>query len=205
MTRAAILGLTAAMAACSTLSESECRTIDWRTIGYEDGVAGYSGDRIGVHRKACARYGVSTDLAAYQSGRDDGLREYCQPANGFRVGSHGNDYRGICPAPLEPAFLRSYESGHRLYSLQERAAYAANQLSSRRRELGRIQEDIEHNALAIISSQSTPEQRAHALLETHELVERAGRAQNEIAQLEDESARCSQDLEDYRATQAMNR
>jgi len=204
--RAAILGLTAAaMAACSTMSESECRTIDWRTIGYEDGVAGYSGDRIGVHRKACAKYGVSTDLVAYQAGREDGLREYCQPANGFRVGANGHDYRGICPASLEPAFLRSFESGHRLYSLQERASYAANQLSARRHELHRIQEDIEHNAAAIISGDSTSEQRAHALIETHELVERAGQTQNEIARLEDESARCSQELEDYRATLAMNR
>jgi hypothetical protein len=89
------MGITAAaLGACSTMSESECRTVDWRTIGYEDGVGGYSGDRISVHRKACAKYGVSTDLAAYQAGRDDGLREYCQPANGFRVGSHGNEYTG---------------------------------------------------------------------------------------------------------------
>jgi len=206
LTRAAVLGLaTVAVAACTTMSESECRTVDWRTIGYEDAVGGYAGDRIGVHRKACAKYGVSTDLAAYQAGRDEGLREYCQPANGFRVGSHGNEYGGTCPASLEAAFLRSFESGHRLYSLQQRAANADNQLSARRRELGRIQEDIEHNAVAIISSQSTPDERAHALFKTHELVERAGRTQNEMARLEDESTRCAQDLEDYRATLAMNR
>ena len=194
-----------ALGACATMSASECRTVDWRTIGYEDGVSGYSGDRISVHRKACAKYGVSTDLAAYQAGRDDGLREYCQPANGFRAGAHGGEYAGICPASLETAFLRSFDTGHRLYSLQERAADAAHRLAATRHELGRIQENIEHNALAIISSQSTPDQRAHALVETHELVERAGRTQYEIARLEDEAARFDQDLENYRATLAMNR
>ena len=187
------------------MSESECRAIDWRTIGFEDGVAGYSGDRIAVHRKACGKYGVSTDLAAYQAGRDQGLREFCQPANGFRVGSHGYEYAGVCPAALEPAFLRSLESGQRLYTLESRAANAANQLASRRRELHDIQEAIEHDAMAIISGESTPEQRAHALLETHELVDRAGRTQNEIARLEDEAGRCDQELESYRATLAMNR
>jgi hypothetical protein len=206
LTRGAALGLAAlALGACSTMSESECRTVDWRTIGYEDGAAGYSGDRIGVHRRACAKYGVSTDLAAYQSGRDDGLREYCQPSNGFRIGSRGIDYGGNCPAPLEPAFLRAFESGHRLFALQQRASNASSQLAARRRELGRIQEDIEHAALTIISGHSSADDRAHALVETHELVERAGHAQSEIDRLEDESVRCQRDLEDYRATLAMNR
>jgi hypothetical protein len=204
--RAAVLGLVAlTLGACSTMSESECRTLDWRTIGYEDGVAGYPGDRIGVHRKACAKYGVGTDLSAYQSGRDDGLREYCQPTNGFRVGSRGNEYAGVCPAPLEPAFVSAFEAGRRMFELEQRASSTAHQLAARRRDLGRIQEDIEHNALEIISSQATADQRAHALVETHELVERAGRTQSEIARLEQESARCQQDLEDYRATLAMNR
>jgi hypothetical protein len=29
------------LAACSTtMNKDECRTVDWRTVGYEDGVAG---------------------------------------------------------------------------------------------------------------------------------------------------------------------
>ena len=71
------------------MSEQECAATDWRTVGYEDGVAGRSGDNIGQHRKACAKHGVSPDLTLYQAGRNDGLREYCQPANGFRAGADG--------------------------------------------------------------------------------------------------------------------
>src|SRR6476620_8695628 len=81
--------------ACSTMSKEECLAVDWRTIGYEDGVAGYSGDRISQHRKACAKYGVQTDLNQYQAGRAQGLREYCKPANGYRLGSRGGSYGGV--------------------------------------------------------------------------------------------------------------
>ena len=70
------------LAGCSsTMSKDECRTVDWRTVGYEDGVAGRSGERIGEHRKACAEHGVTPDLNAYRAGRAEGLREYCQPHN----------------------------------------------------------------------------------------------------------------------------
>ena len=51
--------LALALPGCATMDKSECLTVDWRTIGYEDGVAGHSGDCIAQHRKACAKYGVA--------------------------------------------------------------------------------------------------------------------------------------------------
>ncbi|MET0809299.1 MAG: DUF2799 domain-containing protein [Pseudoxanthomonas sp.] len=78
-----------ALSGCATMNKDECLTVDWRTVGYEDGVAGRSGDRIAQHRKACAKHGVAPDLDAYQSGRDQGLREYCQPDNGYQLGARG--------------------------------------------------------------------------------------------------------------------
>ena len=45
-----ILAIAMLLGGCATMSESECLTVDWQTIGFEDGVAGYSGDRIGQHR-----------------------------------------------------------------------------------------------------------------------------------------------------------
>ena len=55
-----------ALAGCSSMSANECMATDWRTVGYEDGVSGYSGDRVGQYRKACTKHGVSPDLTAYQ-------------------------------------------------------------------------------------------------------------------------------------------
>ena len=92
------------LGACAAkMSKDECRTVDWRTVGYEDGVAGQPGDRIGEHRRACAEYGVTPDLNAYLAGRTAGLREYCQPHNGYRAGANGYTYFDTCPADLAEA------------------------------------------------------------------------------------------------------
>ena len=66
------------LAACSstaTMGQNECHAVDWRTIGYEDGVAGRSGAQVGVHRRACAKYSITPDLEAYRLGRAEGLRQ----------------------------------------------------------------------------------------------------------------------------------
>ncbi|MFB3107496.1 MAG: DUF2799 domain-containing protein, partial [Pseudomonadales bacterium] len=96
------------LSGCATMSGDECVTSDWTTIGYEDGVRGHTADRIGQHRKACAKHGVTPDFAAYQSGRDLGLVEYCQPSRGFSVGSNGGRYNGVCSVNLEGDFLDAY-------------------------------------------------------------------------------------------------
>ena len=49
----------AGLSGCATMSGDECLTSDWNAIGYEDGARGYTADRIGKHRKACAKHGVS--------------------------------------------------------------------------------------------------------------------------------------------------
>ena len=62
---AAILAATAALSGCNSMSAQECLATDWRTVGYEDGVNGYSGDRIGRYRNVCSEYGVMPNLAEY--------------------------------------------------------------------------------------------------------------------------------------------
>lgn len=194
-----------ALNACSSMSAKECSVVDWRSIGYEDGVNGFAGDHIGQYRKACAKHGIGTDFAAYQAGREAGLREYCQPANGFRLGSNGGEYGGVCPAPLERSFLSAFNAGHELYMFEWRASNAANELAAKHRERNYIEQEIISNSAAIVSAESTVESRAHALVATHELVEHAGRVESQIAQLEQDKARYEQDLRNYRARVAANR
>lgn len=200
--RPATLGLLAAallLGGCATMNQAECLTVDWQTVGFEDGVAGYSGDRIGQHRKACAKHGISPDLVGYQRGREAGLREYCQPANGFRVGSQGSSYAGVCPAELDGPFTTAYESGRQLHSLESRLNNARNQISSKRRELERVEETLVRKTAVIVGSESTGEERAQALVDTKQLAERAGRLKAEIRQLERDQVEYERDLEDYRA------
>lgn len=182
------------------MDRDECLTVDWRTVGFEDGAAGYSGDRIGQHRKACAKHGVTPDLAAYRIGRDEGLREYCVPTNGFRLGSHGGSYNGMCPSDLEPAFLDSYESGRQLYTLESRLSGVTHALNARRNELHDAESDIVARSARAISSDAPAEERAQAVVDVKHLGERVGRLKTEIRQLEEERVLCERDLQDYRAS-----
>lgn len=190
------------MCGCSSMSKDECLATDWRTIGYEDGIAGYSGDHIAQHRKACAKYGVRTDLTLYQEGRAQGLREYCQPANGYRLGTQGASYRGVCPVELERDFVDAFEAGHELYGLQARVWDTEAQLNAKRQELDRVQHGIVANAAAAVSTDSNNQERADAVLDTATLAERSGRLEQEIRQLEVARARYERDLDDYRAHRA---
>ena len=183
------------------MNKEECLAVNWRTVGYEDGVAGYSGDRISQHRKACAKYGVQTDLDQYQTGRTQGLHEYCKPANGYRIGSRGGSYGGVCPADMEDRFVSAYEVGRQLYSLGSRVSEAKSQLSAKRRELERVEHGIAQAATAAMSKETTKEDRADAVVDTAQLAERAGRLKEEIRQLERDTVRFEHEYEEYRSTQ----
>jgi hypothetical protein len=189
-----------ALSGCASMSKDECLAVDWRTVGYEDGVEGYPGDHIAQHRKACAKYGVRADLALYQEGRNQGLREFCQPINGYNIGARGGAYGGVCPSQLEPTFLRAYNAGHDLYAMVARVSGTQAELDSKRRELARVEHGILESSAAAISSDATSEQRAHAVVDAANLAEQAGRLKGEIRRLSEESVRYQAELDDYRAT-----
>jgi len=188
------------LSGCAGMSKDECLAVDWRTVGYEDGVEGYPGDHIAQHRKACAKYGVRADLALYQEGRNQGLREFCQPINGYNIGVRGGSYAGVCPAQSEPTFLRAYNAGHELYEMVARVSGAQAELESKRRELARVEHGIVERSAAAISADATPDQRAQAVVDAANLAEKAGRLKVEIRQLSEESVRYQADLDAYRST-----
>ena len=181
------------------MSKDECLAVDWRTIGYEDGVEGRPGDAIAEHRKACAKYGVRADLDQYQQGRTQGLREFCQPVNGYRVGVRGGNYYGVCPTELERPFLAAFDSGHELYVLTARVANTEAQLSSRRRELAGVEHGILENSVQAVASDNGADERAHSVLDVAHLAERASQLKIEIRQLSESSARYQEELDNYRA------
>ena len=197
------LGIVAAMAAlagCNSMSAQECQSTDWRTVGYEDGVNGFAGDRIGRYRNACSEHGVTPDLAQYQAGRDQGLTEFCKPANGFRVGARGAGYSGVCPADLDESFVDAYQSGRQLYALRSRVGSTQDQIYSMRAELDQIDRDLVSVAAQIVDPTLTAEQRAQLVVDTKHLAERKGELKARIPQLEGELVGYQRELDDYRAT-----
>ena len=194
-----IAGMTA-LAGCSSMSANECLATDWRTVGYEDGVVGYSGNRIGQYRKACGEHGVTPDLNQYQSGRDQGLQEFCKPLNGFRAGARGKGYNGVCPAELDAAFMSAYESGRQLHTLRSRVGSTANEIDSMRAELDRIDKDLISTGARILDPTITHENRAQLLVDSKHMAERKGEIKVRIPQLENELSMYQRELDDYRAT-----
>jgi hypothetical protein len=182
----------------STLSRDECRTVDWRTIGYEDGVAGRSGEQIGRHREACAEYGVTPDLDAYRAGRAEGLREFCQPRNGYRAGASGHAYHDSCPPELAAAFLAAYDQGRALYVRERRVTDADEAIAGRRYEIARLEDALVNRGFRVIDENATPEERTQAVVDARQAGERIGRLKAEIAQLEKDRARYQQELDAYR-------
>ena len=113
MTRALTLGVIAAalIAGCSSMSEKQCRTVNWGERGERDAYDGATRERVADYQDACAEHGIAADTAAYNAGYDSGLRRYCTAERGFSVGRAGGNYRRTCPPAREPEFLRGYDLG----------------------------------------------------------------------------------------------
>jgi Protein of unknown function (DUF2799) len=195
-----IVAAMAALAGCSSMSERECLATDWRTVGYEDGVNGYAGDRIGRYRNACSEHGVTPDLTSYQAGREQGLREFCKPVNAFRVGARGGGYSGVCPAELDNSFVDAYQSGRQLHALRSRVDSARGEIHSMRAELDQIDRDLVSVAAQILDPTVTNEYRAQLLVDSKHMAERKGEIKARIPQLESELVLYQRELDDYRAT-----
>ena len=191
---------TLCVGACASMSKDECRAVDWRTVGYEDGVSGQSGDRIGDHRRACADYGITPDLAAYRAGRADGLREYCQPHNGYRTGVNGNTYYGACPADLAAAFEKGYDAGHELYVRKRRVTDTDELIAEKRYAIRRLEDRVAESAFDVLDDSATVEDRTDAVLDTKQAAERIGGLRAEITELEKDRVRYVAEYEAYRVT-----
>lgn len=185
------------MSGCASMSSDECLASDWTAVGYEDGSRGYTSDRFGQHRKACAKHGITASFSDYQSGREQGLEEYCQPGRGFMVGSNGGGYNGVCSSNLEGDFLDAYNAGHHLYTLRSNVNRATSDINSKEYELDRIEENIARNALAMVSIDTTNEERVLLLVDLKNMSERTGQLQAEIRQLRDYRARSQVELDNY--------
>lgn len=193
------IGAMLVLSGCATMSGDECLTSDWRAIGYEDGSQGYASSRLGQHRKACAKHGVTPDFTAYQSGRDEGLREYCQPQRGFNLGVAGGRYNGVCPSHLEPGFLDAFRTGAHLHTLRSNVNSANYQINAKQHELDDLEDVVRSKEAALIASETTVQDRVLILADLKDLSERRGQLEAEIVALIEDRVLYEQELANYEA------
>ncbi|MFQ5982475.1 MAG: DUF2799 domain-containing protein [Woeseiaceae bacterium] len=194
--------ITIGLSGCATMSGDECLTSDWRMIGFEDGSRGYGAERLGEHRKACAKHGVTPDLQAYRAGREEGLRDFCQPSRGFNLGSRGGRYNGVCSAELEAEFLDAYRAGYHHYELQSNVNSATYQINAKQHELEQIRDLIREKEALLIAEETTTQDRILILADLKDLSERSGQLEAEILILVDDRARHEEQLASYQASVA---
>jgi uncharacterized small protein (DUF1192 family) len=133
------------------------------------------------------------------AGRAEGLREFCQPNNGYRAGASGQIYYDSCPAELAPAFLAAYDNGRELYLREQRVRDTDSAIAARRHEITRLEDSLVKGGFRVAEETATPEQRTQALLDAKQVGERIGRLKAEIAKLEKDRARYQRELDAYRA------
>ncbi|MDJ0926626.1 MAG: DUF2799 domain-containing protein [Gammaproteobacteria bacterium] len=180
------------------MSANECELADWRAVGYEDGVRGRSSDVFGQYRRNCAKHEVAPDFAAYQAGRDAGLREYCQPANGYRIGSRGGEYHGVCPTDLEGGFYDSYVEGRILYDLEHAVASTTREIENRQARMKDIELELAGNTTAVFAGEMSTDERAQLIIRTKQLAEERITLANEVDQLEAKLVKQERDLTAHR-------
>ena len=108
------------------------------------------------------------------AGRAEGLREFCQPNNGYRAGASGQIYHDSCPAELAPAFLAAYDNGRELYLRERRVSDADSAIAARRYEIARREDSLVKRGFRVVDETATPEQRTQALLDAKQAGERIG-------------------------------
>lgn len=118
------------LAGCASLSEGECRSGNWYEIGRADGARGLQMRAVDSHREACAKFGVRPDYPRYRRDREQGLLSYCTPSNGYQEGRHGYSYGRVCPAHLEPGFLRNYRFAYKIYDLERELSDVSGEIVS---------------------------------------------------------------------------
>ncbi len=104
---------------CASISKEECKTGDWNGIGFKDGSAGKKIARIQGYIEECGKHGATVDRAAYEKGRNEGLKTYCSKDNGFRVGKDGSAMFDECPAAMRPTFMKAWSMGNKIYELNK--------------------------------------------------------------------------------------
>ena len=185
------------MSGCASMSADECVTSDWHAIGYEDGARGYAAEQLSNRRKACAKHGVTPDFQAYQAGRNEGLKEFCQPQRGFNIGSAGGRYSGVCPAHLEPGFLDAFRVGAQLHSLRSNVNSANYRIGAKEAELASLEDNIRAKEAALIAAETTVQDRILIVADLKDMNERTGQLEAEIMDLIEDRAMHEQELASY--------
>jgi hypothetical protein len=169
------------LSGCATLNKEECLNADWYSIGYVDGARGYPASKIGEHRQACAEYSVRPDFGRYDEGRIAGLVEYCNPRNGYWLGTKGALYSGVCPKNLEGPFFVAYQQGKIVYETERQVKTGEKEVRGLYRELENVEREMADDEHELVKDSTGRRRRIRLLDKIKVSSEQQKLLQSEIA------------------------
>ncbi len=178
--------ITMLISSCATLNKDECKTANWRTIGYEDGTKGHKASRIGQHRSACAEHGISPDLNLYNQGREQGLKKYCIPTTAYRKGLSGYSYNGVCAGYNEKIFVDAFNYGLTIYKAKRRLNNLKNKYSRELDYISGLEAELHEKEDWLVSGKLSKVKALIILKESKEIAEEIGRAKSNLQILDGE-------------------
>ena len=187
---------------CASLSESQCVASDWETVGYRDGLAGKQSTQLLNHQNACVKHGTVPDRDAYLAGWEDGVRQYCQPSNGFNAGEAGRSFPNVCPDDLQDAYYEAYQEGRRLYMAQAEIDGLNRQIAQKEYRINQLAAELTSAEAELIADETTALQRVRLLDQTKDLAAEQGELEAEIQQLRVDVALKGERLRSLRQTLA---
>jgi len=136
-----LLLLTALLAGCESMSESECKVADWGRVGLNDGARGEPERKLADYTEDCGKTGVVPNALAYRQGWDAGIKRFCTAANGWQEGLSGHADKGqVCATQAgAEVFSRYLNAGLQVHQTQER-------MRQNTQESNRLQKKLESAA-----------------------------------------------------------
>lgn len=183
---------------CATLDQDECLNANWYNIGYEDGLRGYSMQRISRHRKACAQHQVVPEVETYSSGHRKGVPLFCTYDKGLSVGSKGNNYPSVCSIELFPKFNQGFRKGKYIYDLGEQINYFVVDIEDLERDVDALTEKISLNENLVFSNTTSRQDRRQLVEKNKHMKATILDIHDEIYEIERRIADLEQEIENTR-------
>jgi len=139
------------------------------------------------------------DIDAYNSGREQGLKTYCKPGNGYTNGRNGKTYHNVCPAGLEPGFLTAYKTGRKIYTSESKLQQLNRRIKKEKQGLEDLNKQLALFEAELVSDETDSERRIELLAELREMSKNQGQLENQIKNLELDQARLEGQIDSLRA------
>jgi len=164
------------------VTADQCTGADWRAVGLEHGKTGQSTTAVNPAIRSCNEKGLSIDMDAYNAGRDEGLKLYCEPATLLEASVQGVGDPFSCD-PMTTMQRSSFEKGNETRKAVQRYQALKAQYDQLTQQKAKINEEGNQRVQQLRNAtETTSPTRA-------QLQDRIGHLQRQLRQVDESLAK----------------